>query len=809
MKTCPICDFRYDDQLDECPRHRVELADTSDPLLGSIIKDRYKLVQLLGRGSMGAVYRAKTKGSASEVAIKVLHTHLANNRESLKRFHHEAKASSRLRHPHIVSIYDVGVIPNGQPYIAMELLKGRNLGQFLKERRQLGAREALPIIRQVCEALSEAHSHGVVHRDIKPANIMLMNRFGQEHYVVVVDFGIAKVIQRVSDVDSTTPGLIFGSPAYMSPERFRGKGGDFRSDIYSLGIIMFQMLTGAPPFRSGDLYSLMNEHVNLPPPSVRSLLGDQCDIPQILEDTIARALAKRPEDRQENMRQLLTQINQSIDATFSSTPLSAEELKKLVVTDTLERSGGHRFELNAEPAKPERLPTQPANIDANGFPDDSSAPYQPVIRPRELPKSAPQVEPQPAPKFEPDPQPAPLIGLRPTAATIEPPQSENAAPAAEPPAAQQPRRAPLPYTPEQQAELLSEFEAAYMNPPGQTPTELQAYSEPPLTPEQMLQQQQLAQQQFEQEQLAQQQQPFEQQQALLQQQYAAPSAPHTPTDQAAYHTATSVPAYTPQETPVYASGEAPVEYLDEAQAAYAEAQAAYARALAAQTPYVQPASEQSSPEILAFQQLTDQITQAASGLPYDTSLATDVTPSAPFASYSRSMVTQSDSESLAARALPEPPGRPHPESVRQKPPDSLTTGNFSASAIRRDVKRSGQPQGKESVALLHWAICVGAVILVIAGLMHLPTGPRDERANQLINQGKLDDAGHVLQLWRAEGKLSQRELEDVDALCLKLAKEYAKNRRYRPAVVYLEQISSQTRYSAEARALARRYRRLL
>lgn len=802
MKTCPICDFKFDDQLDECPRHAVELADTTDPLLGSIIKDRYKLVQLLGRGSMGAVYRAKTKGSSSEVAIKVLHTHLANNRESLKRFHHEAKASSRLRHPHIVSIYDVGVIPNGQPYIAMELLKGRNLGQFLKERRYLGAREALPIIRQVCEALSEAHSHGVVHRDIKPANIMLMNRFGQEHYVVVVDFGIAKVIQRVSDVDSTTPGLIFGSPAYMSPERFRGKGGDFRSDIYSLGIIMFQMLTGAPPFRSGDLYSLMNEHVNLPPPSVRSMMPGNCDIPQILEDTIARALAKRPEERQENVKQLLAQINQSIDATFSSAPMTADELAKMTVTDTLERSGGQRFGLQAQPNKIDRLPTQRTDADPYGFPSESE-PYQPpVIRPRELPKSPPQADPQPAVVFEPEPLPAPLIGLQPAAATAEteaPPPPESPRP--------ERRQAPLPYSADEQAQLLSEFEAAYMNPQGQTPTE-------PWRPSELIGSGTVTPTAF----------PV----------YPEPAAPVI--EPAQPYVQPEGPAEEPQYVPpeeqqyAYASAEPQVEYLDEAQAAYAEAQAAYRQAQdhASQSPYVMPAGgtlplsgpqpyaqsglEQPNPEILAFQQLTDQITQAASGLAYDTSLTSDVTPSAPFASYSRSMVTQSTSESLSARALPETP-RTRSDSIttgahRQYAPDSLSTGNFSASSIMRDPKKR-QPQGKESIALLHWAICVGAVILVIAGLMHLPTGPREERANQLINQGKLDDAGHILQLWRVEGRHSQRDLEDIDALCLKLAKEYAKNRRFRPAVVYLEQISTQTRYSAEARALTRRYRRLL
>lgn len=311
MKTCPICTKEYEDSLDACPRHFTPpgFVEPADPLIGVIIKDRYKLTEVIGRGAMGVVYKATQTDDGKEVAIKVLHTHLASNQESLKRFQHEAEAARSLMHPNIVRLYDVGVGPGGQPYIAMEYLAGTTLAEFMRARRYLNTAEALPIIRQVCEALAEAHSHGVLHRDIKPANIMLMNRFGEENFVVVLDFSIAKVIQRASDVDSTTPGLIFGSPAYMSPERFMGRGGDFRSDIYSVGIIMWQMLAGRAPFKSSDLYTLMNEHISTPPPSVKSVRPD-CDIPPELEETIARALAKKEKDRQENMKQLLAEVNE-------------------------------------------------------------------------------------------------------------------------------------------------------------------------------------------------------------------------------------------------------------------------------------------------------------------------------------------------------------------------------------------------------------------------------------------------------------------------------------------------------------------
>lgn len=316
MITCSICDYEFEDSLIGCPRHNYsgddghELADKSDgqALIGATVRGLYRVGEIIGKGAMGIVYRAVQLKDGKEVALKVLHTHLASDPESIKRFRYEARAASSLMHANIVRIYDVEVSENGQPYIAMELLDGITLSQFMKERGCFSAREALPIIRQTCEALAEAHSRGVLHRDIKPANIMLCNRFGVENFVIVLDFSIAKIIQKVSDVDSTTPGLIFGSPTYMSPERFMGRGGDFRSDIYSTAIIMFQMLAGRAPFKSANLYTLMNEHLHAPPPHVKDIRPD-ADLPDSLEETIARALAKKPEDRQENIKQLLAEVD--------------------------------------------------------------------------------------------------------------------------------------------------------------------------------------------------------------------------------------------------------------------------------------------------------------------------------------------------------------------------------------------------------------------------------------------------------------------------------------------------------------------
>jgi serine/threonine protein kinase len=312
-------------------------ADENNPLIGAVIRDRYEVTEVIGRGAMGVVYKARQLDDDRPVAIKFLHGHLTQNPESLKRFKQEAMAARGLMHPNIVRLYEVEIGPGGLPYIAMEFVEGTTLADYMREKKFLTTMEALPIIRQVCEALAEAHSQGVLHRDVKPANIMLMNRFGQENFVVVLDFSIAKVVQRASDAATTTPGLIFGSPAYMSPERFMGRGGDFRSDIYSVGIIMFQMLAGRAPFKSSDLYTLMNEHIGTPVPRVKSF-QPQSDIPDQLEEIIQRALAKKEKDRQENVKQLLAEVDE-VYRMLKQGKSSSAEIPAIVVGTTYGGNG--------------------------------------------------------------------------------------------------------------------------------------------------------------------------------------------------------------------------------------------------------------------------------------------------------------------------------------------------------------------------------------------------------------------------------------------------------------------------------------
>jgi serine/threonine protein kinase len=230
-----------------------------DPLLGVVVEGRYKIESVIGQGSAGTVYKAIQELIGREVAIKVLHDYLVSDQEFIKRFTQEAKASSRLSHPNIITIYDFGVIPQGgRPYIAMDLLKGTPLSDYIADKNHIPAEDALPLFKQVCSALAEAHRQGVVHRDIKPENIVLVERSGQKLFPIVVDFGIARLVQEESDVARITrTGTVCGSPTYMSPEQCMSSKVDHRSDIYSLGIVIYETLTGEVPFLSDELVKVM------------------------------------------------------------------------------------------------------------------------------------------------------------------------------------------------------------------------------------------------------------------------------------------------------------------------------------------------------------------------------------------------------------------------------------------------------------------------------------------------------------------------------------------------------------------------
>jgi hypothetical protein len=237
-----------------------------DPRLGRVLSQQYRLDAAIGEGGMGAVYRGQQLSVGRAVAVKLIAGKIAENPECVKRFRREAEAMAKLHHPNTVRLFDFGVADQGELFMVMELLEGVDLSEHLTRRGRLPPGEALDITRQVLESLSEAHAVGIVHRDLKPANVFLARVPGGRSVVKVMDFGIAGIEQSSAGTKLTMTGAVMGTPAYMSPEQAQGKLVDARSDLYSLGVMLFEMLTGKPPFEADSAVSLLLAQVSTPPP---------------------------------------------------------------------------------------------------------------------------------------------------------------------------------------------------------------------------------------------------------------------------------------------------------------------------------------------------------------------------------------------------------------------------------------------------------------------------------------------------------------------------------------------------------------
>lgn len=293
-KVCPQCKNRYDADLKICPRDGTILVfeASSELAPGTIIGDKYKVVELIGRGASGSVYKAFQAGINREVAIKVLKLDYVSDNESLKRFELEAKASAKLTHVNICAVYDHGVLPNGQPYMVCELLKGKTLRDVLKRHKQIAPEEAVEICAQILDAMAVAHDRGIVHRDIKPANVMLCVDENGLAVVKLIDFGMAKILRNTKGntetLGLTKTGDILGTPWYMSPEQALGQKIDWRADIYSLGCVLFEMVSGSVPFHGSSEYEVIDKHVH----GVVPALPQHIAIPEHLPGVIKKSLAK-------------------------------------------------------------------------------------------------------------------------------------------------------------------------------------------------------------------------------------------------------------------------------------------------------------------------------------------------------------------------------------------------------------------------------------------------------------------------------------------------------------------------------------
>ena len=260
---------------------------------------------------MGSVYRAKNKALGTEVAIKVIHPALATDESALKRFEQEARAASTLTHVNLVAVYDYGKTSFGNPFLVMDLLDGISLAEAIRSEGFLDVCRALNLFIQICDALTHAHYKGVVHRDLKPSNILLSKSDTGVELVKIIDFGIAKLLAK-TESSITQTGDVFGSPAYMSPEQCLGLETDGRSDVYSLGCIMYEALTGHPAFSGDNPIQTMVQHIEKP----LGLFGTDCgdlNIPQSLQSLILTTLEKDPFRRYQSMEELRNDLERIKD----------------------------------------------------------------------------------------------------------------------------------------------------------------------------------------------------------------------------------------------------------------------------------------------------------------------------------------------------------------------------------------------------------------------------------------------------------------------------------------------------------------
>ena len=322
MLSCPTCGKQYPPDVQFCPDDQealqadatVSLNIPSDPLIGLTLDEKYLLEERLGIGGMGTVYRARHLLIDRAVAVKVLNQRLVEDDAARVRFQREAKAAGRLQHINAVAVTDFGQTSEGYVYIVMELLEGRTLRQILTKEAPLETARAVSMMLQASAAVAAAHEAGVIHRDLKPANILFTQSADSPSVVKVLDFGIAKLAAETLDEDDPNPltqvGVMIGTPRYMSPEQCKGLELTPAADVYSLGVILYEMLTGMVPFSGSSPLAIALKHASEYPRPPREIVAA---IPEQLENVILRALEKSPEDRPANAAEFRAELMELTD----------------------------------------------------------------------------------------------------------------------------------------------------------------------------------------------------------------------------------------------------------------------------------------------------------------------------------------------------------------------------------------------------------------------------------------------------------------------------------------------------------------
>lgn len=273
----------------------TEQGDADSELIGTIIDGRYRIEALIAEGGMAVLYRAHQLGMDRTVAIKVMFPIIGPSSQSTERFAQECKLAAKLNHPNIVSVFDVGIVGPKQPYLVMEYIDGVSLRRQLTDKGPPPIDTAISIISQVLKGLEEAHAAGIIHRDLKPDNIILKQQSKRPDWVKIVDFGIANLSDNSKRFTKT--GSFIGTPVYMAPEQFKGKPLDTRVDLYSLGIVLFEVLTGDVPFNAETPDLIMMQHLVDEPIDASKL---RADVPQSLDAVVKKALAKERDERFQN-----------------------------------------------------------------------------------------------------------------------------------------------------------------------------------------------------------------------------------------------------------------------------------------------------------------------------------------------------------------------------------------------------------------------------------------------------------------------------------------------------------------------------
>lgn len=307
-------------ELPRCPDHDlpfVDMSDGPDPMLGTTIAGRFTILGRVGKGSMGAVYRARQEAVGRDVALKLVRRDRAHDPETKARFEREARAISSLVSPHTVTAFDFGEAEDGSWFLAMEMLEGETVGERLRRVGRFEWSEALRFTRDALKSLAEAHGKGIIHRDLKPDNLFLSRvpgvGSGADHELCkVLDFGIAKWSREDEETKidqlETQAGTVFGTPRYMSPEQAQGGALDPRSDLYSLGVLLYQMLSGRAPFVDDDAVVVMARHIKDEPPRF-SEMTPEVVVPESVETVLWRVLSKSPSDRPATADELIAELD--------------------------------------------------------------------------------------------------------------------------------------------------------------------------------------------------------------------------------------------------------------------------------------------------------------------------------------------------------------------------------------------------------------------------------------------------------------------------------------------------------------------